>query len=67
MTLKIQLTQPKVLKLEKDGVEAANVVVADGWEVRPGHLLRDQEEVFVIRLQKEVRIIQEIVSLMRYY
>ena len=65
MPLTIEPVESKAKKLEKNGKEAAKIVVAEGWEVRPGRLLRSGEEVFVVRQQKEIEIIQEIVSLLK--
>ena len=62
MPLKTEILELRVQKLEKDGIEAGKIIVADGWEVRHGVILRDQEEVFVVRQVKEVRIVQEVVS-----
>ena len=62
MPLTITPAETKALKLASDGLEAAKIIVADDWEVRSGRLLRDSEEVFVIRRKKEIRIVQEIVS-----
>ena len=63
MPLEIAPVVSKAKELKKDGMVAAKIIVSEGWEVRPGRLLKDDEEVFVVRKEKEVRIIQEIVRL----